>query len=445
MEPLQREKNYGVELLRIFAAVLVLLLHILGVGGVYPYAGSSVTASQHAANYVTSWTLETAAYGAVDLFALISGFVGLYSSFKPKRWLRLWALCVFWGVVTFVLFDKCVVVFRAFNDLLVWMIPDVSPTVERLIPAASDYFDVIFTVGTKQFWYFNMYTLLFCLTPILNAGLRKLDKKQLALTSFVLFFAASAYKTAFDRDLFVLGGGYSAIWLLLLYVVGATAKKYYDDGFRPNRWLCALGYLACVGISAGFKFWFEWLYAKHPDVTAFKDYSGVLISYTGPLIVLGSVLLLFAFVQLNVRTKTGRKIVLTFAGASFGIYIIQVTTPFWYNYLQLRFYRFAFLPTGEMVLSLFGALFAVYLLLAALEIARICLFRYSRFDKLIDLAGDGITKLVERAFLNRKRKDPPAEDAAPPSEAEKDPEPSTNLHDRQNRVQESVFESKQQK
>jgi len=403
---LQREKNYGVELLRILAIVLVLLLHVLGVGGVYTNAGSSVATSKYTANYVISWTLETAAYGAVNLFALISGFVGLYSSFKLKRWMRLWALVVFWGVFTFVLFDKCVVVFQGFNDLLIKMVPALGPTVERYIPTAENYKEVVFTVGTKRFWYFNMYTLLFILMPLLNAGLRRMEKKQLALTSFALFFAASVYKTAFNRDLFVLSNGYSVIWLLILYVVGATAKKYYDDGFRPNKLFCTLGYFGCVVVSAGFKFLFEWLFYKHPDVEKYKEYKDVLISYTGPFIVVGSVLLLFVFVQLKVRSKVGQRITLTFSAASFGIYIIQVADPFWYNYLKLRFYRFAFQPTGKMLLYLFVSLLMVYLLLAVLEIIRIYLFRYSRLDKLIDLTGDGITRLVERVFLNRKKKEP---------------------------------------
>ena len=418
METLQREKNYGVELLRILATVFVLLLHILGVGGIYSNVGSSIVTTKHAANYVIAWTLETAAFGAVDLFALISGFVGLSSSFKVKRWLRLWVMCVFWGVVTFLLFDHCVAFFQGFNDLLLKMGLDVGTKVERLIPKTKDYKDVIFTIGTKQFWYFNMYTLLFILMPILNAGLQKLDKKQLALTSVVLIFAASVYKTAFNRDLFVVSNGYSAIWLIILYVVGATAKKYYDDGFHPNKWLCLFGYLICVGVSAGFKFWFEWLYAKNPDVTKFKEYNDVLIGFTGPLIVIGSILLLFIFVQLTLRTKVGRTVATTFSGTSFGIYIIQVTTPFWYQFLQLRFYRFAYLPTGKMVLHLFVALLSVYLLLAALEIIRINLFKYSQLDRLIDLFGDGITKLVRRAFSWREQKKRAAHHPTPPAPAD---------------------------
>ena len=418
---LQREKHYGVELLRILAVFFVLLLHILGVGGVYANTGSNIVTTERTANYVLSWTFETAAFCAVDLFALISGFVGLHASFKLKRWMRLWALCVFWGVVTFLLFDHGVAFFQGFNDLLLKMGLDVGPTVNRLVPKAKDYRDVVLTIGSKQFWYFNMYTLLFIFLPILNAGLQKLDKKPLAVTSFVLFFAASFYRTAVNRDLFVLSNGYSAIWLIILYVVGATAKKYYDDGFRVKKWICLLGYLLSIGVSVGFKFLYDWLYTRHPDVDKYRKYGDILIGYTGPFIVIGSLLLLFLFVQFTLRTKVGRKITLTFSAASFGIYVIQVTTPFWYQFLQMRFYRFAYLPTGKMLLHLFGALLAVYLLLAALEIARINLFRYSRLDRLIDLAGDGITTLVRRFFAWREKKEAataaPAEPADAPTES----------------------------
>ena len=149
MENLQKQKNYGMELLRILAAVLVLQLHILGQGAIYPNTGASIVTAKYAVNYAVSWSLETAAYGAVDLFALISGFVGLYSGFKVKRWMRLWALCVFWGVTMFLLFDHGVAVVQAFDDLLLNMGLDVGPTVERLVATGMDYHDVIFTVGSS--------------------------------------------------------------------------------------------------------------------------------------------------------------------------------------------------------------------------------------------------------------------------------------------------------
>ena len=410
---LQKEKNYGIELLRILAILFVLILHILGRGWIYPYTGSSIVTSERAANYAAAWTLETAAYGAVDLFALISGFVGLYSSFRLKKWLRLWVLVVFWGVFEFFLFDKCTFIFQGFNTVLCKIIPIVQPTVERYVATWSDYKDVILTIGTKQFWYFNMYTVLFVFMPVLNAGLKKLGKRQLAVMSFILFAAVSVYKTIVDKDLFVMGGGYSAMWLIIMYVFGATAKKYYDDGFRPNKILCTLGFLVCVGISAGFRFLYDYLSSIHPEEEKYHELNDILISYTGPFVVIGCVLLLLLFMQINLRTKAGKKITLFFSAASFGIYIIHVHTAIWDNFLQGRFREYAYEPTWKMLLYIFITLILLYLFFAALEIGRIYLFKLTRFDKLIDLCGDGITKLTHKLFIDRAKKKASAVAAAP--------------------------------
>jgi len=401
---IKSERNYGIELLRILAIVFVLILHILGRGGIYPYTGSSIVTSERAANYAAAWTLETMAFGAVDLFALISGFVGLYATFKFKKWLRLWVLVVFWGVVIFFLFDKCTFIFEGFNALLCKIIPVVEPEVERFAATWADYKDVIFTIGTKQFWYFNMYTMLFIFMPILNEGLKKLGKKQLALMSLVLFLSASVYKTIFNKDLFVMGGGYSAMWLIIMYVFGATAKKYYDDGFRPSKIFCLVGFFVCVGISAGFRFLYDYLYSIHPENEKFHEINDILISYTGPFIVIGCVLLLLLFMQINLKTKAGKKITLFFSAASFGIYIIHVHTAIWDNFLSYRFFRYAYESTPKMLLYILITLILLYFFFAAFEIARIYLFKLTRFDKLIDLCGDGITKLTHKLFIDRVKK-----------------------------------------
>ncbi len=415
MENIQKEKNYGIELLRILSIVFVLILHILGRGGVYPYAGTSANLAEHPWNYKVAWILESAAYGAVNFFALISGFVGLRSHFHIKKWLRLWVLVVFWGVMVYVLFDNCTFIFQGFNDLLVKIIPVVKPEVEAYGATAQSYRDVILTIGTKQYWYFNMYTLLFILMPILNAGISKLNKKQMTLITFVIFLFASVYKTIMDKDLFVLSGGYSAIWLIFMYLVGATVKMYHEDGAKPNKLLCLGGYIACVGATAGFRFWFDHLYELHPEQEVFHEKNDLLISYTGPFVVIGCVLLLLIFMQLKLKTKVGKKITLILSSASFGIYVFHVHNAIWDNYLYNRFYKFAYEPTGKMILYIFITLIALYLFFAAFELARIYLFKLTRFDKLIDLVGDGITKFVNKIYLDKKPKKRKAN--------EKDPEP----------------------
>ena len=65
-----RERNYGIDLMRIVSMVYVLVLHTLGQGGMI---SSAVTGSKQE---MIIWALEIWAFCAVDIFALISGYVG---------------------------------------------------------------------------------------------------------------------------------------------------------------------------------------------------------------------------------------------------------------------------------------------------------------------------------------------------------------------------------
>ena len=65
-----KERNYGIDLLRILSMFMVVLLHLCGFGGVL----SNV--KPFSVNYYIAWFLEIVSYCAVDVFALISGFVG---------------------------------------------------------------------------------------------------------------------------------------------------------------------------------------------------------------------------------------------------------------------------------------------------------------------------------------------------------------------------------
>lgn len=79
MNEKKHEKNYGIEWLRILSMYMVAVLHTLGQGGIL---GSF---KQGDLSFSIAWFLETAAFGAVDCFALISGYVGYHSHFRYKK------------------------------------------------------------------------------------------------------------------------------------------------------------------------------------------------------------------------------------------------------------------------------------------------------------------------------------------------------------------------
>ena len=60
----------GRDRLRMAAMFMVAVLHVLGAGGVLN------SATPLSPDYVTAWLLETAAFCAVNCYALLSGYVG---------------------------------------------------------------------------------------------------------------------------------------------------------------------------------------------------------------------------------------------------------------------------------------------------------------------------------------------------------------------------------
>ena len=62
----------------------VVVLHVLGQQGVL------ASAMPLSLDYMTAWLLETAAFCAVNCYALISGYVGVFSRFRYANLALIW-------------------------------------------------------------------------------------------------------------------------------------------------------------------------------------------------------------------------------------------------------------------------------------------------------------------------------------------------------------------
>lgn len=387
-------RNYGIDMLRILAMLFVVALHVLGQGGIYPSAGSVSARTDQPWNYYIAWTLETAAFGAVDLFVLISGFVGLRSRWATKRYLRLWTLVAFWGVMMVLLVDKGAFIIEWFNGALSHIIPSVRAEFVEYEFVGNEYRNAIMTVSTKQYWYFNMYTLLFLFTPVLNAAIAKLGKRRLTICVTALFLLTSVYRTVSEKELFAMGGGYSAMWLIIMYLMGAAVRLHADDGFRLPKSTCFFGYIFCTLISVGWRFYMDHMVAQYPGVKEYADRRGLLTSYTAPFIVIGTVLLVILFMQINVRTNVAKRAIGAVAEASFAVYIIHVQPVIWTFYMKRRFSGIAYEPAWRMVLYILLAIVVIYAVCTALELLRLWIFKHTRLTRLIDRLGDTVDSLV---------------------------------------------------
>lgn len=385
--------SYGIDLLRIIAMLMVLFLHVLGQGGVYPYAGTAEVLESQPYNYPVAWLMETAAFGAVNLFALISGYTGCYSKLKTGKFLKLYALVAFWGVLMVAAIDRLPEIFEGLNRLLGTCLPGIENTFGEVTITEDSYIQALLPVQYRQYWYFGAYLLMFFATPLLNAGIQKMDKGELIRLNIGIVVILSVFPTLCNDDLFYTGYGYTGLWLIALYLIGGTIRRYPLKWRIPKGcWL--IGYvLGTLGAWGCFMLVRNHL-SLHPEDTEAALFQYTAIQYTSPFILFGAICLLLFASQVQFENRGICGVLKFVAPATFAVYIIHVQPIFWEYYMLWRFKSLAFLPTLQMVGGVILAVLMLFTLCILLERIRMLLFRLLYIDKLLDLVGGLIDKGV---------------------------------------------------
>lgn len=355
------ERNHGIELLRIFAMLLAAVLHILKKGGV-------ITASEgNLAAYSTVWLLEAAAYCAVNCYALISGYVGYSDRPKPLRLARcieLWLQVVFYSVII----------------TTVYCIAGVGSV------GVSDFADAFLPVTSKQYWYFTAYIGMFFFIPLLNALVRRLNRRALVSLCIMLIAVFSLYDTFasfWKKDPLALVGGHSPLWLGVLYIFGAAMKKLRVPESMSSK-KALLIYASAAVFTALFKITGDRLLRFVPGSLFVRD--------TSPTVLLCAAALLVAFASF----KPGRKLTefaVLFAPAAFGVYLLHVSPLVFEHVIGNRFAFIGRLPFPLIpfaVLASAGVILAVGL---AADKVRILLFKALGVPKLCRKAEKSIRRL----------------------------------------------------
>lgn len=344
---MKQERNYGIDLLRIVAIYMILILHILGQGGVLRNIWIDAEC------YVTAWSMELMAYCAVNCYALISGYVGLNSRFKLSNLFLLWGQVVFISVVS-------LAIFACFGT-------DIT---------GSNLLDACLPVASGTYWYFTAYFCLYLLTPFINKLIQEMSGKALGCLSIILLFLFSFMPTVLRRDMFLIDNGYSPVWLGVLYIFGAILGKY-KDRIRTNKWVLLGGYVAAVAFTVVSKFVLFHLNFFY-GFTLYDDF--ILIRYNSPTMVIAAVCLLLLFANLNVKKIS--KVIKLLAPATFGVYIIH-TEPFVWDYLLAdRFYFLTKLGPLTFVPIVIGSALGIYLVCTIIELVRMYVFKLCRIPKL---------------------------------------------------------------
>lgn len=343
---IKTSRNHGIDLLRIACMLSIVLIHVLGHGGVLAGATSRL-------NHATLYVLKTFVQPAVDCFVLISGFVGYRGEkYYPrlKNILSLLSTVLFYSVSFAIIFKLIYPEAISLIDILKACIPTIS----------------------KQYWFFTIYFGLMIVTPFLNYAVHKADKKQLLILSL-----AFAFFSCFSliKDPFAFSSGYSVIWFIFLYLIGAIIKKYdIPRILNKKTWLLVASALLIL-------IWVSVVVFNLIDIQIIKENSEFFLSNTSPFVVAVAICWLCLFSKINCA-KAICAIIGFLTPSVFSVYLIH-------DNIYIRTYLISSIcnitdgySLPLLVLFVIGSVVAIFSCCILIDKVRIFIFYITRINKI---------------------------------------------------------------
>ena len=342
-----KERNLGIELLRIVSMFLIIVLHCLGLGG----AGKC--APEHTVQNSILWFLTAACYGSANLYALTSGYVCIRATHRWERMIELWLQVFLYSVGIFAV-DR---IFGGSGDLS-W-----RQIISLLLPVTSN-----------RYWYFSAYFFLFAFLPFINPLLERLSKRQyqiLLLLLFVFFCIGGWLSDTLAAYAFSTAGGYSPMWLMALYCTGAYLRRFEIPLGRSGKRKALACFVVCTLLTWGSMH----LINLATNLLLGREVQKRLMfySYLSPTVVLGAVALFLFFSQVEVRH--GKKLLTTVSATTFGIYLIHVHPSFSARFLDHFFLRFSDISFVGLLTCILVYSVLLFLFCGAVDFVRLQVFR----------------------------------------------------------------------
>lgn len=283
---IKKQRNMGIDLLRLIAMYGIVLIHVLG--------DSSLSAPAMSGCYITSWAMYVPALCAVNIYGMISGYVGVNGGTGFKRVLKLWGQVL----ATSVIIALIVGAFR----------PDVM--------TRGPIMSALFPINESTYWYMTAYIGLLFFRPFLNKALEHTDdgeQKRFLLAVLVFFGALPLFFKAYPYDL---GNGYSMIWLIVLYLIGGSmAKQGLPE--KLSRKQSAILFFFGILLALGGKLGMEYLSLSRGGEAGMGDQYA---AYTSPGMVLAAMGAVCFFAKTPVK-GFWEELIKCFAPASLGVYL----------------------------------------------------------------------------------------------------------------------------
>ena len=344
---LKNKRNYGIDLLRIFSMINVIILHINS------YSHLLIMNNKNP-KFKSVWLSEIMSHWAVDGFGIISGIVG-YKKSKFSNLFYLWIQTFFYSTVfSLYLYIK--------NNNTKW-----------------NLFLSFFPLLIKRHWYVNAYFYMYQFLPFINYGINNINKNY--FRNLIIFFLLinSIYdmigyiiiKT--NSNFHFLNSGYSAMWLAILYIIGGYLGKYIFSNKKIITSFYFIFWIIIYLFSSFFTFAIFFILLKKKSKIPCK----LLINYLSPTIVLESISLIFIFSRLNIKNNIIKKIIVFFTPLTFNTTLIHIrlfTDNNFHHTKKLLSWIKEF-KSNFIFFKIYGMAILIYIGCSLIDYLRLILFR----------------------------------------------------------------------
>jgi len=360
---IKSKRNYGIDLLRIFSMINVIILHI-------NLCSNQLKLKFNDDKFKPIWRLETLSYFAVNCFGLISGIVG-YKKYKFSNLIYIWFNTSFYSFAfsLYLYFIKK----NNFRNLMISLLP----------------------LLIKYHWYINAYFILYLFIPFINFGIMNINQKvyRNIILFYILFFSfyyviGAILKVSLNFN--YLNSGYSAQWLIILYIIGGYFGKYIiikKGKLKAKIFIiCLLVYLFSTFLSSELYFFL----IEHKSQIKGKSF---LINYISPTILLQALSLIIMFSKFSINNNFLIKIISFFTPLTLNITFIH------FKFFRLKIITFEWMKNVNkniICILIYQLGIALYIFCGLIDYLRSVLFRLLKIKRFCLFIEDKFPKLIEK-------------------------------------------------
>ena len=334
---MKKVRQTNIELLRIIAMIMVLILHAdyfsLGAPTLFDISERPMTS-------IVRIVIESMSIVAVNAFVLISGWFGIHPT------LRRFSSFMF-QVVFFVIAGS--VIAMLFGDY-----------------GARPLGGWLLLLLGWNYWFVKAYIILYLFSPILNVFIENVSKQQL-LKFIIFFYAMQTIYGWYLGDGGYFQRGYSPLSMMGLYLLARYIRIYGDSFKRLNWFVCFCLYLIVSILIAVLEF-----------SRLQRDVEWYILEYSNPLVIVSSVCLFLSFARMELNYS---KVINYISVSSFAAYLFHFHEDILYRY-YMKFINHWFETNDFLHFFIYTGFWIILIFVSAVCIDQIRIVIWALIDKI---------------------------------------------------------------